>query len=149
MVPLEACFTQKGDKSHVNSPMGPDPGVAAMADNIRDNLSARGCRAAAMGAVFRFVADRCVSRMTDGIPTLASPTRTQESHPDCAYRSSGCCRHAIDGCRGLPVRRPTLQVYKGVSLGGYIAHLEVSCPYYIVRRTRVQVCMVVTDLLRG
>ena len=39
-------------------------------------------RAAAGGAVFGFVADRCAFRMTDGIPMLASPTRTQGSHPD-------------------------------------------------------------------
>ena len=50
-------------------------------------------RAAAMGAVLRFVADWCVFRMTDSIPTLASASRTQGRYPDSAQRTS-VCRHA-------------------------------------------------------
>ena len=46
------------------------------------NVQAERCCPPPGRAGFGFVADRCAFRMTDGIPMLASPTRTQGSHPD-------------------------------------------------------------------
>ena len=49
-------------------------------------------RAAAGGAVFGFVADRCVFRMTDCVSKLASPTRTQTLHSARATPPRRRCR---------------------------------------------------------
>ena len=59
------------------------------------NVQAERCCPPPGGAVFRFVADRCVFRTTGGIPTLASATRTQGSHPDSAQRTHYHVSHSV------------------------------------------------------
>ena len=51
-------------------------------------------RTASGGAVFGFVADWCVSCMTDCVSKLASSTRTQGSNPDGAFTDPPRCRNA-------------------------------------------------------
>ena len=73
------------------------------------NVQAERCCPPPGGAVLGFVADPCVFRMTDGISTLASSTRTQGSHPDGAKRTprvtstfwegGGACSVCV-GCAG-------------------------------------------------
>ena len=81
-------------------------------------------RAAAMGAVLRFVADWCVFRMTDSIPTLASASRTQGRYPDSAQRTS-VCRHAK--CEHFLIetwKRSSLRAR--VLVGTTVAHIPTS-----------------------